>query len=127
MLKNEFTLDDFLNQMKQIKRMGSIGKVLDMLPGMGRLRSQFNFNDQEAQERMKRVEAIILSMTAQERQHANPAKFLNGSRKRRIADGSGTTVQEVNQLMRQFRDMKKMLKDIQRGKMPNIPGMPGMQ
>jgi signal recognition particle subunit SRP54 len=127
MLKNEFTLDDFLNQMKQIKRMGSIGKILDMLPGMGRLRSQFNFNDQEAQERMKRVEAIILSMTAQERQHANPAKFLNGSRKRRIADGSGTTVQEVNQLMRQFRDMKKMLKDIQRGKMPNIPGMPGMQ
>lgn len=123
MMKNEFTLDDFLDQMNKIKRMGSIGRILDMVPGMGKLRSQFDFNDQEAQDRMKRVEAIILSMTRQERRRP---EVLNGSRRRRIAAGSGTTVQEVNQLMKQFREMKKLMKQLSKGKMPNFPGMPGM-
>lgn len=123
MMKNEFTLDDFLDQMQKIKRLGSMGRVMDMIPGLGRLRSQFDFNDQEAQDRMKRVEAIIQSMTAYERRRPD---VLNASRRRRIAAGSGTSVQEVNQLTRQFRDMKKLMKQLSKGKLPNIPGFPGM-
>ena len=101
--------------------MGTVGKILDMVPGMGRLKKQMDFNDQDAQDRMKRVEAIILSMTAKER---NKPKVLNASRKRRIAQGSGTSVQEVNQLLKQFRDMKKMIEQIKKGRMP--PGFPNM-
>ncbi len=121
LMKNQFTLEDFLGQLRKIKRMGTVGKILDMVPGMGRLRKQMDFNDQEAQDRMKRVEAIILSMTAKER---NKPKMLNASRKRRIAQGSGTSVQEVNQLLKQFRDMKKMIEQIKKGRMP--PGFPNM-
>lgn len=120
LLKNQFTLDDFLSQMQKIKRMGSIGKLLEMIPGMGQLRKQLNFDDQEAQTRMKRVEAIIQSMTSQERR--NP-KVLNASRKRRVASGSGTSVQEINQLLTQFRDMQRMLQQVKKGRMPNFPGM----
>lgn len=121
LLKNQFTLEDFLGQLRKIKRMGTVGKILDMVPGMGRLKKQMDFNDQDAQDRMKRVEAIILSMTAKER---NKPKVLNASRKRRIAQGSGTSVQEVNQLLKQFRDMKKMIEQIKKGRMP--PGFPNM-
>jgi signal recognition particle subunit SRP54 len=121
LMKNQFTLEDFLGQIRKIKRMGTVGKILDMVPGMGRLKKQMDFNDQDAQDRMKRVEAIILSMTSKERQKP---KVLNGSRKRRIAQGSGTSVQEVNQLLRQFRDMKKMIEQIKNGRMP--PGFPKM-
>ncbi len=120
LMRDQFTLEDFLDQIRRLKRMGTIGRVLDMVPGMGRLRKQMNLNDQEAQDRMKRVEAIILSMTAKERH--NP-RLLNASRKRRVAAGSGTTVQEINQLLKQFRDMRKMIKMIKKGRMPNIPGM----
>lgn len=119
MMKNEFDLNDFLDQMQKIKKMGSIGKIMDMIPGFNKVRSQLNFNDQEAQDRMKMVEAIIQSMTDKERR--NP-KLLNASRKRRIAAGSGTSVQEVNQLVKQFRDMKKMMKQLTQGKMPKMPG-----
>ncbi len=120
LLKSQFTLEDFLDQMQKIKRMGTVGKILDMVPGMGRLKKQLDLDDHEAQQRMKRVEAIILSMTTKERR--NP-KVLNASRKRRIASGSGTTVQEINQLLKQFRDMQRMLKQIKKGRMPQIPGM----
>jgi signal recognition particle subunit SRP54 len=119
MMKNEFDFNDFLDQMQKIKKMGTVGKILDMIPGFGRLRSQINFDDQEAQKRMKRVEAIILSMTDEERRKP---KIINASRKRRIATGSGATVQEINQLLKQFRDMKDLLKHISKGKFPNIPG-----
>lgn len=118
--RNEFNLEDFLGQLRKIQKMGTIGKLLDMVPGMGQLRKQMNINDHEAQQRMKRVEAIILSMTAKERR--NP-KLLNASRKRRIAQGSGTSVQEINTLLKQFRDMQKMMKYINSGNMPNIRGM----
>lgn len=118
--RNEFNLEDFLGQLRKIQKMGTIGKILDMVPGMGQLRKQMNINDHEAQQRMKRVEAIILSMTAKERR--NP-KVLNASRKRRIAQGSGTSVQEINTLLKQFRDMQKMMKYINSGNMPNIRGM----
>jgi signal recognition particle subunit SRP54 len=121
LMKNQFTLEDFLGQIRKIKRMGTVGKILDMVPGMGRLKKQMDFNDQDAQDRMKRVEAIILSMTSKERQKP---KVLNASRKRRIAQGSGTSVQEVNQLLKQFRDMQKMIEQIKKGRMP--PGFPNM-
>jgi signal recognition particle subunit SRP54 len=120
LMKNEFNLEDFLGQIQKIRRMGSIGKLLEMIPGMGRLMQQVNLSDHEAQKRMKRVEAIIFSMTLEERR--NP-KILNASRKRRVAAGSGTTVQEINTLLQQFRDMQKMMQQIGKGRIPNIPGM----
>ncbi len=122
MLKNQFTLEDFLDQMQKIKRMGTIGQILDMLPGMGQLRKQLDINNEDAQKQMKKVEAIIYSMTPVERR--NP-KLLNASRKRRIAEGSGTTVQDVNALIKQFREMQKMMKMLGSGRMPKIPGIMG--
>lgn len=122
MMKNEFNLEDFLGQLQKIRRMGSFSKILEMIPGVGNLRKQLNINDQDAQQRMKRVEAIIFSMTPQERR--NP-KMLNASRKKRIAAGSGTTVPEINQLLSQFRDMQKMMKEIggAGGRPPRMPGL----
>jgi signal recognition particle subunit SRP54 len=120
LLKNQFTLDDFLKQLQQVKRMGSIGQILDMLPGMGRLRQQLNIDNEEAQKQLKKVEAIIYSMTPAERR--NP-KLLNASRKRRVAAGSGTSVQDINALLKQFREMQRMMKMIGAGHMPKIPGL----
>ncbi|HLA45452.1 MAG TPA: signal recognition particle protein, partial [Aggregatilineales bacterium] len=118
--KGQFTLEDFLKQMQQIKRLGSISSILEMLPGMGRFRSQMNINDHDLESNMKRVEAIIRSMTLQERRKP---KIINASRKRRIARGSGTSVQEVNQLLNQFREMQKMMQKLGKGKMPKFPGI----
>ena len=120
MLKNQFTLEDFQKQLRQVKRLGSIGQVLDMLPGMGKLRQQINLDDEQAQQQLRRVEAIINSMTPAERR--NP-KLLNASRKRRIAAGSGTSVQEVNALLRQFREMQRMMKMLGQGRFPRLPGL----
>lgn len=123
MRKNQFTLEDFLTQMRQMRRIGTIGQILEMLPGMNKLRAQMpGFTDQEAERNMKRVEAIILSMTPEERRKP---KLINANRRRRIARGSGTSVQEVNQLLNQFRDMQKLMKKMGKGKMPNIPGLFG--
>ena len=121
MVKGQLTLDDFLTQMQQIKKMGSISQILEMIPGMSQLTKRPEFNSAVNEKQMKRVEAIIQSMTAKERQH--PA-ILDGSRRRRIAKGSGTTVQEVNQLLNQFRQMQGMMKQLGKGKMPR--GMAGM-
>lgn len=120
LMKNQFTLDDFLDQIQRVKKMGSVGKILDMVPGMGRLRKQMNIDDQVAQDRLKRVEAIIYSMTPKER---NNPKILNASRKKRIAAGSGTTVQDINELLKQHREMQKMIQQLKKGRMPNLPGM----
>ncbi|NDJ77258.1 MAG: signal recognition particle protein, partial [Chloroflexi bacterium] len=120
LMKDQFTLEDFLKQLRQIKRMGSVGKILDLMPGMGRLKSQFNIDNEEAQKQLKKVEAIICSMTPDERR--NPKK-LNASRKRRIAAGSGTSVQDVNALIKQFREFRRMMSMIRKGQMPNIPGL----
>ncbi|MBZ0306969.1 MAG: signal recognition particle protein, partial [Anaerolineae bacterium] len=120
MLKGQFTLEDFMKQLRQVKRMGSIGQIMEMIPGMGKLKSQFNIDDRQAEQNMKRIEAIIFSMTPEERRKP---KLINANRKRRIAHGSGTTVQEVNQLLRQFQEMQNMMKRLGKGKMPNIPGM----
>ena len=122
LLKGQFTLDDFLNQLQQVKRLGSLGQVMEMLPGMGRLKSQINVDDEEIERNMKRFEAIIRSMTMQERRKP---KIINASRKRRIASGSGTTVQEVNQLLKQFREMQKVMKQFGKGKLPKLPGVFG--
>ena len=120
MLKNQFTLEDMLKQLQQVKRMGPIGQILDMLPGMGRVRQQINIDDEDAQKQLKKVEAIIHSMTPAERR--NP-KVMNASRKRRVAAGSGTSVEDINALLKQFREMQRMMKMIGKGRMPNLPGM----
>ncbi len=104
MRKGEFTLEDFQTQMQAIKKMGSIGGLLDMVPGGRKLTQQVDMG--QAEKELKRVEAIINSMTLKERR--NPA-LLNGSRRRRIADGSGTSVTDVNRLMKQYLEMRKMI------------------
>jgi len=119
--KGQFTLDDFLTQMQQIKKMGSLSSILDMIPGLNQLTRRPEFNAAVSDKQFKRVEAIIQSMTRKERSHP---QVIDGSRRRRIAKGSGVTVQEVNQLLNQFRQMQGMMKQMSRGKMPR--GMAGM-
>lgn len=106
--KDEFTLDDFLSQLQQVRKMGSFEQILGMLPGMGNIKKQLegvnvDLNGKE----IKHVEAIIRSMTPKERADVN---LLNGSRRKRIAMGSGTRVQEVNKVLKQFAEMRKMMK-----------------
>jgi len=105
--KQQFTLEEFQLQLQQIKRMGPVGSLLEMIPGGKKLASQVDA--EKAEKELKRVEAIINSMTRQERR--NPA-LLNGSRRRRIAEGSGTTVNDINRLMKQFLEMKKMMQRV---------------
>jgi signal recognition particle subunit SRP54 len=116
----EFTLDDFLEQMQQVRKMGSLTKMLGMLPGMGQFRDQLeNFDERE----IDRIQAIIQSMTPAER--ADP-KSIDGSRRSRIAKGSGRTVADVNQLVDRFFEARKMMQQMARGGMPGMPGAPGM-
>jgi len=103
MRKNQFDFNDFLKQLEQIKKMGNMKDMLGMIPGMGKAMKDVDINDDS----FKPVEAIIRSMTLDERE--NPEK-LNPSRKNRIAKGSGTSIQQVNQLLKQFEDMRKMMK-----------------
>jgi len=113
--KQEFTLEDFLAQMRQVRKMGPLQNVLGLMPGMGKAMKQLREVDMDERE-LDRLEAIILSMTPAER--ANPA-LIDGSRRKRIAQGSGTTVQAVNQLVKQFSQMRKMMSQLARGKMPD--------
>jgi signal recognition particle subunit SRP54 len=114
---DRFTLDDFLKQMQQLKNMGSIKGMLGMLPGARGMREQLdNFDERE----ITRTEAIIQSMTLQER---TTPKLLNGSRRVRIARGSGTTVTDVNQLVARFEQASKMMKTVAKGGVPQVPGM----
>ncbi len=115
-----FTLDDFLKQMQSIKKMGSLGKIMGMLPGMGDMKAQL---DQIDDRDIDRIAAIIQSMTPAER---NDVKVLNGSRRARIAKGAGVTVTEVNGLVDRFVQAQKMMKQMGKGGgMPGMPGMPG--
>mgnify|MGYP006090385961 CR=1 FL=1 len=116
----DFTLDDFLEQMQAVKKMGSIGKLMGMLPGMGDMKAQL---DQVDERELDRVAAIIQSMTPAER--ADP-KILNGSRRARISAGSGTKVADVNNLIERFGQAQKMMKQMGKGGVPGMPGMPGM-
>jgi len=107
--KAQFTLEDFYSQLQEVKKMGPLSQVLSMIPGAGKLGDLNSVDDKE----LKYVEAIIQSMTVEERQH--PA-IINGSRRKRIAMGSGTSVQEVNKLLKQFFEMQKMMKNFSKGK-----------
>jgi signal recognition particle subunit SRP54 len=126
--EGQFDLEDFLDQLKQVKRLGPITDLLGMIPGMGKLTKQVDPRD--AEKSLKQTEAIISSMTIAERRAPD---ILNASRRRRIAAGSGTAVEDVNLLMRQFRDMQKMMKQMgvmgsgrkkskHRGRGPGLPG-----
>ncbi|MET0206806.1 MAG: signal recognition particle protein, partial [Thermoleophilaceae bacterium] len=116
--KEQFTLDDFLEQMQQVRRRGPLGSLLKMMPGVGQQLGNLNVDEKE----LDRLEAIIRSMTPEER--ADPS-IINGSRRRRIARGSGTTVQAVSHLVKQFGQMKKLMKQVAGGKMPNLQQLAG--
>lgn len=120
LLSGQFNLEDFLSQMQQLKKMGPLGQILDMVPGMGKLTGDVDMSG--AEQEMKRLEAIIRSMTLEERR--NP-KIIKASRKRRIAAGSGTSVQEINALLKQFRQMQRMMKQLKRGRGRNLAGLLG--
>ena len=107
--KSQFTLEDFYAQLQEVKKMGPLSQVLSMIPGASKLGNVSEVDDKE----LKYVEAIILSMTVEERQHPG---IINGSRRKRIAMGSGTSVQEVNKLLKQFFEMQKMMKNFTKGK-----------
>jgi len=112
--RNEFTLEDFLKQLKTLRKMGPLQSILGMLPGLsGQQLSQMKVDEKE----IDRVEAIVLSMTPEERRRP---ELIKGSRRLRIAKGSGTTVQQVNQLVKQFDQMRKLMRQIGRGKMPDL-------
>ena len=116
--KETFTLEDFLDQMQQLRKMGSLKSMLAMMPGAGQMRQQLDNIDEKE---IDRTEAIIRSMTPVERQ--NP-KVLNGSRRTRIARGSGMSVTDVNSLVNRFEQAAKMMKTVAKGGTPQIPGMP---
>jgi signal recognition particle subunit SRP54 len=117
--EEEFTFDDFLAQMAAVKQMGSLKKMLGMMPGMAQMKAQLDTIDERE---FDRVEAMVRSMTPYERQHP---KVINGSRRARIARGSGRTVADVNALLQRLTEAQKMMKQMRRG-MGGIPGMPGM-
>jgi signal recognition particle subunit SRP54 len=113
-MAGQFTFDDFLTSYRMLRKMGPMKGVLSMLPGVGRQLKDIDVNEKE----MSRVEAIVLSMTPQERRMPH---VINGSRRKRIAQGSGTTVQQVNQLLTARKQMEKMMKQLGKGKMPGLP------
>jgi len=123
--RNEFTLDDFLSQMQQVKKLGSLENILSLIPGMGGIKKQLEGQDIDLDgKEMRQIEAIIRSMTPAERADTS---IINGSRRKRIAMGSGTRVQDVNRLLKQFGEMRKMMKKMkkmQKGK--KFKGLPGL-
>jgi len=119
--RDQFTLEDFLQQMRQVRKMGPLSGLIGMMPGMGAMKQLKNADVDEGE--LDRVEAIILSMTPAER--ANPG-MINGSRRKRIANGSGNKVQHVNQLVKQFDQMRKMMRQMVSGKMPNAQDLAQM-
>ena len=116
--KDKFTLWDFYNQIQQIKKMGNIKDLASMIPGMGKALKDVDIDNDS----FKGIEAIILSMTPEEREHP---EIINGSRRKRIADGSGTSLPEVNKLLKQFEGTRKMMKTVMGANMGNM--MRGMR
>jgi signal recognition particle subunit SRP54 len=117
MMQGEFTFDDFLKSYKMLRRMGPLQGVMKLIPGLGK---QLEGLDQVDEKQLARVEAVILSMTPRER--ALP-HTIDGSRRQRIARGSGTDVQQVNQLLEARKQMAKVMKQMKSGKMPALPGL----
>jgi signal recognition particle subunit SRP54 len=122
MRRDQFTLEDFLKQMKQVRKMGPLSGIIGMLPGMGAMKQLKNADVDERE--LDRVEAIILSMTPQERAHPG---IINGSRRKRIANGAGTKVQNVNNLVKQFDQMRVLMKSMANGQMPTPQQMARLQ
>jgi signal recognition particle subunit SRP54 len=120
MLQGRFTFDDFLQAYKMMRKMGPVKNVLSMIPGMGKQLQGVDIDDRE----LGRVEAIVLSMTAEERRKP---EIINGARRARIAAGSGTTVQQVNKLLQARKQMEKMIKQMGRGKTPNLQSIVAQQ
>ena len=120
MAKNAFDFEDFLSQLQQIKKMGNMKDLLGMIPGVGNKIKDLDIDDNA----FKGIESLIQSMTPAER--AKP-ELLNGSRKQRIAKGSGRSVEELNRLLKQFNQMRDMMKTMNKmkGRMPGMPNMPG--
>jgi signal recognition particle subunit SRP54 len=118
--KDEFTFEDFLDQMKMMRRMGPISSLLGMIPGMGAQMRNVKIDERE----LDRIEAIVLSMTPEERRRP---QMINGSRRARIAKGSGTTVQQVNGLIKQFAQMRKVMKSLGKGRMPDLGALMGQR
>ena len=116
--REQFTLEDFLEQLQQVRKMGPLGNLLRMMPGVGQQLGDLRIDDRE----LDRLQAIIQSMTDEERR--NPG-IIGGSRRRRIARGSGTSVQAVGQLVKQFGQMKKLMRQLQRGKLPSLSQLAG--
>jgi signal recognition particle subunit SRP54 len=111
--KNKFDFNDFLDQLQQIKKLGPVSQLIGMIPGADKM-----LRGKEIDEKpLKKVEAVITSMTNKERENPN---LLNGSRRKRIAGGSGTTIQDVNRVIKQFNEMQKMLKQMKKGKFSNM-------
>jgi signal recognition particle subunit SRP54 len=121
LVKGEFDLEDFLEQLQQIKQMGPISQLLDMIPGMSQLTK--DIAPEVTDQQMKAIEAMINSMTPHERRQP---RIINASRKRRIARGSGTSVMEVNDLLSQFRQMQRMMKQLTGGRRGRRGGMRGI-
>ena len=113
--KNQFTLEDFRDQMRQIRKMGSLTDILGMIPGMGKIKQMKNLQVDEKE--LVHIEAIINSMTPHER---NQYGIINGSRRKRIAAGSGTRVQDVNRLLKNYAQVMKMMKKINKGGMRGL-------
>ena len=116
--KREFDLEDFLGQLRQLKKLGSLEQIMSMIPGLGQLKQLKNMKPDERE--LVRVEAIINSMTKEERENY---KMINGSRRRRIALGSGTTIQDVNRLLKNFAQTKKMMENLTRKGLQGVPSM----
>ncbi len=121
LMRDEFTLQDYLDQLQKVRQMGPITQLMGMIPGMNKMAQQLDPKD--AEKRLKKVEAMIQSMTPAERKKP---KILNASRKKRIARGSGTQVRDVNDLIKQHRAMKKMMKQMRKSGFQNIPGLGDM-
>jgi len=136
--QGKFDLEDFLNSMRQLKRMGPLRQVMEMIPGFNKLAAMPEMEEALEGDQLKHIEAMILSMTLEERRNPD---IINGSRRKRIARGSGTTVQEINQLLEQFSEMRTMIRQMSTGKGKwaqlarqyagmgggaGIPGMPDM-
>ena len=114
--KDEFTLEDFKEQIKQMKKLGSMESLINMIPGMGKFKGAIDFS--EAEKEIKRTEAIINSMTARERLYPH---LIDGSRRVRIAKGSGLRVQDVNELLKRYLETRKMIKRFTKGGMKGLP------
>jgi signal recognition particle subunit SRP54 len=120
-MEQRFSLEDFRSQLEQVKKMGPIGQVLQMIPGAGQMAGAAQQAVDEGQ--FRRIEAIIDSMTPEERRHP---ELIKASRRRRIAMGSGTSTADVNRLLKQFGEMQKLVKQLGSGRMPNVAGLRGM-